>query len=181
MEAYNSAGEAILSHMDLQGMTYEKAIACIMNHETMKEYLVQDSNLNFTIISREKEHAQGIQKGIKSHQCLENHHGVIIIYNKGVYEEVYEKAHASTMSFGKYYLFMKLQEYDSSVTVEECHDMSIGEIEKKIHCHENHEVNVKEDDNHKQNNNGNDSKHNNKKKESEQHNKKHSSEHEKHH
>ena len=45
----------------------------------------------------------------------------------------------SEMSFGKYRAYLELAEYDRSVTVEDCHGMSMGEIQDRIEGCRQHE------------------------------------------
>lgn len=43
------------------------------------------------------------------------------------------------MSFGKYRAYLELSEYDQNVTVEDCHGMTMGEIQNRINrCRQNH-------------------------------------------
>ena len=49
-----------------------------------------------------------------------------------------EEAHQYRMSFGKYRACLELSKYDESVTVEECHGMSMGEIEDRIETCKGH-------------------------------------------
>ena len=43
-----------------------------------------------------------------------------------------EEAHSHEMSFGIYRAYLELSQYDESVTVEDCHEMSMGEIQTRI-------------------------------------------------
>ncbi|MCM1428052.1 MAG: sigma-70 family RNA polymerase sigma factor [Eubacterium sp.] len=50
------------------------------------------------------------------------------------------EAHRHDMSFGKYRAFLELSQYDADITVEDCHGMSIGEIQNRIKtCQEHNE------------------------------------------
>ncbi len=49
------------------------------------------------------------------------------------------EAHQHEMSFGKYRAYLELLEYDENVSVEDCHGMTIGEIQNRIDsCQQNH-------------------------------------------
>lgn len=50
-----------------------------------------------------------------------------------------KEAHLHEMSFGKYRAYLELSEYDPNVTVEDCHGMTMGEIQNRIdRCRLNH-------------------------------------------
>ena len=50
--------------------------------------------------------------------------------------EVVPQAHDHGLSLGKYYAYLQLNQYDESVTVDECKDMSMAEIHGLISEHE---------------------------------------------
>ena len=42
------------------------------------------------------------------------------------------EAHQHEMSFGKYRAYLELSQYDANITVEDCHGMTISEIQDRI-------------------------------------------------
>lgn len=65
-----------------------------------------------------------------------------------------EEAHQNEMSFGKYRAYLELAEYDESITVEDCHGMTMQEIQKRINSCGGHGDTEKEE-NHSRPNRGN--------------------------
>lgn len=56
------------------------------------------------------------------------------------------EAHQHEMSFGKYRAFLELSQYDADITVEDCHRMSMGEIQNRIKsCQGHNRKNVTEE------------------------------------
>ena len=49
--------------------------------------------------------------------------------------EIVSEAHGHGISIGKYSAYLQLAKYDDSVTVEDCHEMSMSEIHRRISEH----------------------------------------------
>ena len=53
-------------------------------------------------------------------------------------EHCREEAHQYGMSFGKYRAYQELAEYEENITVEDCHGMTMEEIQNRISSCRNH-------------------------------------------
>ena len=49
-----------------------------------------------------------------------------------------KEAQEYEMSFGRYRAFVELSQYDADITVEDCHGMSMGEIQSRIKTCQGH-------------------------------------------
>ena len=120
-DAYNADGQDILEHVKLKNMSYSQAIDKLLQSEDYAVYLTEGSHLVFTVIS---EHSDSImQKLNEEEQSLE--------YRVSTYTSdmtCREEAHRHQMSFGKYRACQELTQYDETVTIEDCHGMTMGEI-----------------------------------------------------
>ena len=123
--AYNDDGEKILDHLNLRGKTYTAAIDTLLADEDFQKYLTKDAMLTFTVVSDEEE---AIVSGIESCSGYRSHHGVC----GSAKSDTLQEAHENGMSFGKYKAYQKLQECDSSVTAEECENMTMRQIHDRI-------------------------------------------------
>ena len=96
--------------------------------------LTDESELVFTVAaasSRESELKTGIE------ECS-SHLGHNSQSVSAEIEDV-SHAHENGLSLGKYYAYLQLLQYDVSVTIDECRDMSISEIHCRINDHEQEE------------------------------------------
>ena len=131
-EAYNEDGWGILEHLSLRNKPYAQAVSSLLEDEVYRGYLTGNATLVFTIIS---DSPDAIRDGLDSidagRLCK------VLMYTSD--SHCMEEAHSHAMSFGKYRAYLELTEYDRSVTVEECHDMSMGEIQDRIEGCRQHE------------------------------------------
>lgn len=121
--AYNPEGEEILQGLSLKGKKYTEAIDAVVDSQAMGRYLTEEAELVFTVAaegSREK----AIETGVA--HCSE--HIGSRCYRVSADIEVVDAAHDNGMSVGKYYAYLQLSEYDSTVTLDECRHMSMKQI-----------------------------------------------------
>lgn len=121
--AYNPQGEEILQTLSLKGKKYTDAIDMVVESQAIKRYLTDEAELVFTVAaggSFEKVIEAGVENCSKhsGHKC----------HNVSADMETAALAHDNGMSVGKYYAYLQLSQYDSTVTLEECRHMSMEEI-----------------------------------------------------
>lgn len=130
--AYNADGEFVVQNLAVEGKGYLAALEALLTNVTMEQYLTADAILTFTVSSQKEEKlVEGIQKGCQ-----------------GVYQSVYhsadkdtvEQAHACGMSLGKYQVYQKLAQYDTAITAEDCHDLSMQELRSLLRQYEGGET-----------------------------------------
>ncbi len=131
-EAYNEDGWDVLRHLSLKNKPYVQAVGSLLEDEAYQKYLVDNATLVFTIISDSPdvimEELESLDEGVSYR---------ILTYTSD--SHCMEEAHQYEMSFGKYRAYLELTEYDRSVTVEDCHGMSMGEIQDRIEGCRQHE------------------------------------------
>lgn len=130
-EAYNRDGKDILARVPLKNVPYLKAISRLLGDESDSGYLTGDSRVFITVISDSQE---TILKEIRGDELSEKYG--MQTYTSDLASR--EEAHQYEMSFGKYRACQELSQVDESVTVEECHEMSVGEIADKIESCKGH-------------------------------------------
>lgn len=126
-KTYNTEGEGILKGLSLKGKIYTDAIDAIVNSEEMKLYLTEKSELVFTVatnVSRENKLYAGVE--VCSSHIGHNCHSVSTDIG------AVSQAHKHNISIGKYYAWLQLYQYDNTITIDECKDMSISEIHELI-------------------------------------------------
>ncbi len=129
--AFNTEGAKILNDLPLKGQKYTNAIDMIVESNDMRDYLTDESELVFTVAAdsrRESELKAGVERcsGHIEHKSESVSADI----------EVVPQAHDHGLSLGKYYAYLQLSQYDGSVTVDECKDMSMAEIHGLISEHE---------------------------------------------
>ncbi len=131
VDAYNRDGEELLKQAALKHVPYLKAIRRLLADEGYLGYLAEDSRVFITVISDSREK---ILEEIREDELTGR-------YGARTYTSdltCREEAHRQSMSFGKYRACLELSRYDESVTVEDCHGMSMGEIEDRIETCKGH-------------------------------------------
>lgn len=131
VSAYNKQGEELLAGLSLRGKKYTTAIDLIAESRILRKYLAADEELVLTVAadsSREEALKEGVEKS-----CRHIGHGSRSV---SVDLDVVSQAHGHGLSVGKYSAWLQLSQYDDSVTVEECRDMSMTEIHCRIIEHE---------------------------------------------
>ncbi|MCM1539892.1 MAG: hypothetical protein NC121_01380 [Blautia sp.] len=124
-EAYNEDGQSILQRVSLKNISYIQAINRLLADESDLLYLQDDSLLVFTVIS---DQSHSILEELRTNEFAQAYKTLMYTSDTACMEE----AHSHEMSFGIYRAYLELSQYDSSVTIEDCHDMSIGEIQTRI-------------------------------------------------
>lgn len=126
--AYNADGNQIVQNLAVKGKGYLAALQALLTDRAMEQYLTADAVLTFTVSSQKEEKlVEGIQNGCQ-----------------GVYRSVYhsadkdtvEQAHACGMSVGKYQMYQALAQYDTALTAEDCHDLSMQELRSRLRQYE---------------------------------------------
>lgn len=146
-ETYNEEGQGILQRVTLKNKPYVQAVSSLLEDEVYRGYLVEDATLVFTIVSDSPDTIRAELNSIDAGSSCR-----VLTYISD--SHCMEEAHSHEMSFGKYRAYLELAEYDQSVTVEECHGMSMGELQNRIEGCRQHEE-TEHNQNHEDSDSGN--------------------------
>ena len=130
-KAYNEDGKDLLENLDLNGKSVKDAILCIAGSEKMQEYIDENSIYTFTIASssyhKENELCVNIEELSKDLDCPGN----------SVHSDLHcvEEAHKEDVSLGKYTAYQELLQVDDTITIEDCHHMSVDEMHHLAESH----------------------------------------------
>ncbi len=124
-KAYNEHGMDVIGQVPLKNMSYMQAIVRLLENESYRRFLKEDSYLVFTVISEQSETIVGELSG----NALFQSYGAVTYTSDS---SCMHEAHQHDMSFGKYRTYLELLKYDESVTVEDCHGMTMGELQDRI-------------------------------------------------
>lgn len=122
---YNEDGAVLLQSVQLRGKRYQEAIELLLEAPALEEVLEEDALVSFTVVSsREEQLLTGIQNcrsyGAYASEChAEN-------------QTLLEEAHGCDMSVGKYRASLELMDLDQSLTLEDCKEMTMGEIHRLL-------------------------------------------------
>ncbi len=131
VEAYNAEGEAILSGLPLKWKRYTEAIDAVIGCEEMKAYLTDTSELVLTVVADSAREAK-LTAGVKA--CTSHVEGGC--HNMQADINMAPQAHQSGLSCGKYNAYLRLSRYDSSITIEDCQEMSMAQLQEKLREYE---------------------------------------------
>lgn len=130
--AYNEDGQSVLEHISLKNISYMQAIDRLLTDEAYNGFLTEDSMLVFTVIS---DRPDAIIEKINENETWKSYGAVTYVSDRSCMKE----AHQHEMSFGKYRAYQELAGYDETITVEECHGMTMREIRSRIDVCRGHE------------------------------------------
>ena len=128
---YNEDGQDILEHVSLKNISYQQAIERLLQDAYYSRYLNQDSQLVVTVVS---EHSDAMLEQINANDSFQALGALTYSSDAACMDE----AHQHEMSFGKYRAFLELSQYDANITVEDCHSMTMGEIQNRIKSCQGH-------------------------------------------
>lgn len=131
--AYNDEGRDIIEALSLKGKEYTDAVNLLMESDDMKEYLTENAEIVLTVAADGSRESR-LQSGLKSYTGQKGYQARHIAAAISSVSE----AHEHHLSVGKYYAYLELSQYDDTVTIDDCHHMSMSEIYNRIdsHCHE---------------------------------------------
>lgn len=138
---YNDEGAEILNGLRLKWKKYTDAIKTIMESSTMGSYLVDDPELLFTVAS-DKDREIPLETGVTDASRETGHS----CHSVSADMETAALAHDSGLSLGKYNAYLLLLQYDSTITIDQCKDMSISEIHALIQRSQQEESLSQEED-----------------------------------
>jgi len=128
--AYNEDGAAVLEQVELEGASCGEALETLLTSEAMAPYLTGSYALTVTVAAGsegEEGRLLAVLAGCPSYQ---RSGGQIWAADLSTLAE----AHHCGMSFGKYAAGQVLQSYDSTVTDEDCHQMTMAQLQERIHA-----------------------------------------------
>ena len=131
VKAFNAEGVEVLNGLSLKGKSYMRAIDVIVESEAMGAYLAEGEELVFTVAARE-ERQDELKSGVESCAGQLGHKSQSV----SVDMETASQAHGCEISPGKYYAWQQLKQYDDTVTVDACRDMSMTQLYDLISEHE---------------------------------------------
>ncbi len=123
--AYNEDGAAVAQGLSLENRPYQQAMDALLADEVLQSYLGEGARLYVTVVSDREDR---LRQGIQGCYGYRDHHGQYYQADRACLTE----AHENGLSVGKYRAYLELSSYDATVTVEDCHSMTMGEIEEQI-------------------------------------------------
>lgn len=123
--AYNDDGAIVLDGLALKGLLYTEAIEQILGSNAMSAYLNDDAALTLTVASPNEEKLLAGIEGCDS--CIQLRSTVATAAKNMIAE-----AHANGFSFGKYNAYQKLLQYNKTLTMEECKQLNMRQIQDML-------------------------------------------------
>lgn len=124
-KSFNDDGEKILNSVSVKNMECSEAVDMIVNQSN--QYLNSE---NTVVVTVESDSDEKTEQMIEDIEHCKSHNNEMYCYKGN--SETAEEAHSLGLSFGKYSAYLKLREYDSSVTVDDIKEMSMREIKEEI-------------------------------------------------
>lgn len=123
----NNEGAEILNGLSLKWKKYTDAIKTIMGSSAMNTYLTADPELVFTVAS-DKNREDILETGAADTSRQMGH----VCHSVCTDIETAALAHDSGLSLGKYNAYLLLIQYDDTITVDQCRNMTMSEIHELI-------------------------------------------------
>lgn len=122
--AYNDDGVRMAEGLALENRPYEQAIDTLMEDAQFQSYLAENAQVVFTVVSDRE--AQ-LREGIESRAGYALYGQYYAADTQCLHE-----AHENGLSVGKYRAYLELTQYDDTVSLEDCHSMTMGELQQQI-------------------------------------------------
>ena len=123
VEGYNDDGTALAASLNIRFLDYQDAIEQLLEDETVESYLSGDAVMSLTVAGKSESQSSTILENVES--CVSDRENVRC--HSGDVTEMHD-AHECGMSFGKYQVFLRLQELDPAITADDVRDLSMREI-----------------------------------------------------
>ena len=124
-KSYNTEGQAALSTLSLTHMPFWEAVGLLL------EGLPPEGGLAVTAVS---EDAAAIQAAVEQNPVYQAFDGQFYQADRGCLAD----AHAQGLSVGRYRAYLELQQYGSSVTIDDCRHMTMGELQQQVKACQGH-------------------------------------------
>lgn len=127
VEGIGEDGEALAETLDVRFLNYADALDCLLENQTVEDYLAQDEVLSIAVAGDNQGQADAILA--QAETCTA---GTKNVYCHAADSEELEHAHEAGLSFGKYQAFLILQSLDPSVTPDDVQGLTMREIRDRI-------------------------------------------------
>lgn len=126
--ALNDDGQKVLDEIAIIGHPYEEALLTIAGNETFLVYVGSDSYVDVNVACDDESQVSKLIRqtdaGMASLPCEHSCHQVSA--------DLQEEAAAAGMGVSRYQAAQELLELDDSLTIEDCHSMSMRELRDRI-------------------------------------------------
>lgn len=127
--AYNDDGREVLDRVSLTGKSYEEALQSVLQSEEASGYLGEDSFVAVNIASSNQDQATQLEDF--STGCIERSATKNYSCSQMTQEEHLD-AQSHNMGMGKYRAYLILHDLDSSITSDDCSQMTMRELRDMI-------------------------------------------------
>lgn len=129
--AYNEDGERILECISVWGKHYTEALDLLVESSEMEPYLEGNAALVFTVASDSMQRENWLLEGVSGSSGCTGYGGMGVRTDVAIVSE----AHECGLSLGKYAAYKLLLQYDSSISTEDCRNMTMSEIHGLLEEH----------------------------------------------
>lgn len=127
-EGLNEDGKRLLSDVCIDRMPYEQALRTLTSSDAMARYLNDDAFIELSVASEDEAQEQALTNMSEGYLESVPYRGSC----NGVSLQTYEEAHSYGMGCGRYAAVVELMKLDSSLSMEECSNMSMRELRDRI-------------------------------------------------
>ncbi|GFI48977.1 hypothetical protein IMSAGC020_00172 [Lachnospiraceae bacterium] len=120
-----------MSGLPLKWKKYTEAIDAVIECEEMRTYLTDASDLVLTVVADSAREAK-LTEGVKA--CTS--HIERGCHNTQADINMVPQAHESGLSCGKYNAWLQLLQYDSTITIDACREMTMAQIQEMLRAYE---------------------------------------------
>lgn len=123
VEGYNEDGRALADTLDILYLQYGPAVDAVLASPAVTDCLEQDGFLSIAVVQSDEEQGQQILDYVSACTAhTPNSHCY------GIGEHQAEDAHSLGLSYGKYLLYLELQQYGADYTPDQVKEMTMAQL-----------------------------------------------------
>lgn len=120
----NRDGQALLSEVDVWGVTYDEAVDRLLASADVSALLADGGRAEVTVVDQgDPDQCARLLEGVEA--CTSEHQNT---HCHGAREEEVSAAHEMGLSYGKYRVLLQIQQLDPSVTADDVRELSMREM-----------------------------------------------------
>ncbi len=128
LTSYNQDAQDLTQELQVENCSYQQAIQLLLEQSQSMGYLKENAWISICVVTDDQTLSSEMQQQVAA--CTGQYQNVEC---SGAGSEEHHAAQEAGVSMGKYRAFLRLQELDPSITLDQVMDLSMGELHDWIH------------------------------------------------
>ncbi len=125
VQGYNDDGRALADTLDVLYLEYDQAVDMVLASPAVTACLEQDEFLSIAVVQSDEAQGQQILEYVSACTAHTPHS-----HCYGIQQQQAEDAHSLGLSYGKYLMYLQLQQYGASYTPQQVQDMTMRQLQQ---------------------------------------------------